>query len=138
MPNGVVSRMSRAPIDADGDMAKVAVADVVLWTLRSLTSIPGIPSTVVSPGTKYCPVNVTLALVPRATITGSIFVIWGMAGTTVKVTGDVVPPGVVSVISRAPSSALDATVISAVAETELVVLTPVSVTPDPVIAGEGP
>ena len=137
VPNGVVSRMSSAPIEADGDTAKVAVADVVLRTARSLTSIPGIPSTVVPPGTKYCPVNFTLTLAPRAAITGSIFVISGMARTTVKITGDVVPPGVVSVISRAPSSALATTVISAVAEAELVALTPVNVTPDPVIAGEG-
>lgn len=63
--------------------------------------------------------------------------ITGTGGTTVKITGDVVPPGVVSVISRGPSSALATTVISAVAEVELVVLTLVNVTPDPVISVEG-
>ena len=93
------------------DVPKVAVAEVGLFTTTLVTATPNSTLTVKS-DMKFVPVRVTAAELPRWTKFGEILVSVGGAAM-VKVTGLVVPPAELTVMSRGPIGAPLATISDA-------------------------
>jgi hypothetical protein len=110
VPYGVVTLMLRAPTVALEAMVRVAVICEKLTTVTLLTVTPVEEMLTVAPGTKLVPVRVTGTVAPCVPLDGAIVVRAGELAT-VKTTGALVPPGVVTVTFRGPVVAFEAIAI---------------------------
>jgi hypothetical protein len=117
--------------------AMMRSGDVATLVLITVTPVP-LMDTVVPPGTKPVPLKVTSTVLPGVAEAGLALVIAGVVGLIVSVCADVVPPGVVTVIDRAPMSAAAATVRRAVIDVALTNVTSLTETPEPVTATVAP
>src|SRR6267142_6357840 len=111
------TRRPKTSSEALGSITKFAVTFVALTKVRLVTVTPVAPvpaarlTLTASPAAeKFVPVSVTATVLPRDPVIGEIEVSVGVGGlaTTVKVTGAVVPPEVLTVTVRAPKVALPA------------------------------
>lgn len=140
VPPGVVTVMFLGPIAAVLVVLKVAVMVAELTTVTPVTVKPfaGGTTLTVDPAVKLLPIRVTAtglgaAAVLRRPEGGLIEERIGVPGfTTVKVTGVVVPVGVVTVTFLAVSAAVDAIVNVALTCVSLTTVTPLTVMAPPV------
>jgi len=131
----LVTVMLRGPIAAPLVVLKVALIWVGLTTVTPATVRPfaGAIMLTVDPAVKLLPVRTTVAGVPRRPEVGAIEERIGVPGfTTVKVTGVLVPEGVVTVTFLAVSAAVAEIVNVALICVSLTTVMPLTVMPAPV------
>jgi hypothetical protein len=110
----------------------VADSDVVVPEPSVMVTPVPLMETVVEPGTKSVPVNVTGTDVPATPAFGDIVAV-GAGGCTVNVCALLIPPAVVTVTLRAPAVATSFTVKVAVNVVGSETLIDVALTPLPLI-----
>jgi hypothetical protein len=138
VPALVVTVTFAAPSVALAAMVNVAVICVVLTTVTALTAIPVLLVAAVAPATKLVPVRVTGIAAPRTPVAAAMVLSVGGGGLTVKTTGALVPPLVVTVTFAAPSVALAAMVNVAVICVVLTTVTALTAIPVLLVATVAP
>jgi hypothetical protein len=126
----------RAPNDALGLTANVAINDPALVMATSLTAIPAPAATVVAPGTKLAPRSVTVRVTPGGASSGSMLISVGDGTSTVNVCVPLVPPSVATVTVRFPDAALGSIVKVAVSAVAVATTTSLTDTPPPLTLTE--
>src|ERR1017187_9612546 len=129
LPSVVMTLTVVSPGAALAAMVKLAVIWVVSTTVTPLTVTPALATMMVAPGMKLAPDKVPGTVAPCAPFDGLMELMVGTAGITVKDTGPLIPPEVVTVTFVPPSVALAAILKVAVICVALTTVTPLTVTP---------
>jgi hypothetical protein len=143
LPPGVVMVTVREPgeafaaITSEAIIVRAVAATNAVLTSAIVTPLPLIAS-VVAPGTNPAPDSVTLTVVPAPPDDGVIDVSDGLGAPTANGCAPLVPPVVVTVTLRAPSSAPASTAKRALSVVRLTTVTSLTDTPEPAIATVAP
>jgi hypothetical protein len=127
VPPGALTVTFRAEAVALPEIAKVAVTVLSFTTVRPLTATPPPGTLMAVVPVRPLPTRVTATLAARLPEAGVIEVSAGPF--TVNGTVPLVPPGVVTLMVRAPSAALEKMLMVAVIVVEFTTVTPVTVIP---------
>lgn len=124
-----------ADTEAFAEMVKVVVIVVESGLMVNAPTVMPPPAfTVVPVAVKFVPISVTGTAVPRKPVLGVIEVSVGVAGVIIeKLSGLLVPTGVVTVTFRAVSPAFGAMIKFTVTVLSLTTVKPLTVTPPPVM-----